>query len=238
MSLVTGANKGIGYSTAEALGRIGHEVLVGARDAGRGEEAASSLRSGGVAATFLALDVTSDEQVNAAEAWIRERYGRLDILVNNAAVKLEFHPSPPSECPIEMVRETFETNVVGTIRMIQTMLPLIRLSKGGRIVNVSSGLGSLALATTPGTKYIERPLLSYNTAKSALNSVTVQFANELRATAIKINAVDPGFTNTDMTKRAGSRTAADAAAVVVRLATIGPDGPTGGFFDEAGPVLW
>lgn len=238
MVLVTGANKGIGYSTAGALGRMGHEVLVGARDAGRGEEAARSLRSGGLAATFVVLDVTSDEQVKAAEAWIRERYGRLDILVNNAAVKLEFHPSPPSECPIEMVRETFETNVVGTIRMIQTMLPLLRLSAGARIVNVSSGLGSLALATTPGTKYIERPLLSYNTAKSALNSVTVQFANELRATAIKINAVDPGFTNTDMTKGAGSRSAAWAAAVVVRLATIGPDGPTGGFFDEAGPVPW
>lgn len=238
VSLVTGANKGIGYSTAEALGRLGHEVLVGARDAGRGEEAADSLRSGGVAATFVALDVTSDEQVKVAEAWIRERYGRLDILVNNAAVKLEFHPSPPSECPIEMVRETFETNVVGAIRMIQRMLPLLRLSAGARIVNVSSGLGSLALATTPGTKYIERPLLSYNTAKSALNSITVQFANELRATPIKINAVDPGFTNTDMTKREGSRSAAHAATAVVRLATIGPDGPTGGFFDETGPVPW
>jgi len=238
VSLVTGANKGIGYSTAEALGRMGHEVLVGARDPGRGEEAAASLRSGGVEATFVALDVTSDEQVKAAEAWIRQRYGRLDVLVNNAAVKLEFHPSRPSECPIEMVRETFETNVIGAIRVIQTMLPLIRLSTGGRIVNVSSGLGSLGLATTPGTKYIERPLLSYNTAKSALNSVTVQFANELRATAIKINAVDPGFTNTDMTRGAGSRSAAWAAAVVVGLATIGPDGPTGGFFDEAGPVPW
>ena len=94
------------------------------------------------------------------------------------------------------------------------------------------------LATTPGTKYIERPLLSYNTAKSALNSVTVQFANELRATPIKVNAVDPGFTNTDMTKREGSRRAVEAAAVVVRLATVGPDGPTGGFFDEVGPIPW
>jgi NAD(P)-dependent dehydrogenase (short-subunit alcohol dehydrogenase family) len=118
------------------------------------------------------------------------------------------------------------------------MLPLIRQAHGGRIVNVSSGLGSLTLATTLGTKYIERPLLSYNTAKSALNSVTVQFANELRATAIKVNAVDPGFTNTDMTKGAGSRSAAQAADVVVRLATVGPDGPTGGFFDETGRVPW
>jgi NAD(P)-dependent dehydrogenase (short-subunit alcohol dehydrogenase family) len=238
VALVTGANKGIGYAAAEALGHMGHEVLVGARDPDRGEEAAGSLRSGGVAATFVALDITNDDQVKAAEAWIRKRYGRLDILVNNAAVKLEFHPSEPSGCPIDMVRETFETNVLGPIRMIQTMLPLIRRAPRGRIVNVSSGLGSLTLATTPGTKYIERPLLSYNTAKSALNSVTVQFANELRATPIKVNAVDPGFTNTDMTKRTGTRSAARAAEVVVDLATIGPDGPTGGFFDEAGAVPW
>ncbi len=238
MSLVTGANKGIGYSVAEAFGRLGHEVLIGARDRGRGEEAARALRAGGAAATFVALDITSDEQVKAAEEWIRKCHGRLDVLVNNAAVKLEFHPSEPSSCPLEVVRETFETNVLGTIRMIQSMLPLLRKASAARIVNVSSGLGSLTLATTPGTKYIERPLLSYHTAKSALNSVTVQFANELRSTAIKVNAVDPGFTNTDMTRRSGSRRADQAAEVVVRLATVGADGPTAGFFDEAGPVPW
>lgn len=238
MSLVTGANKGIGYAVAEALGRLGHEVLVGARDHERGEQAAHALRAGGAAATFVALDVTSDDQVKAAEEWIRARHGQLDVLVNNAAVKLEFHPSAPSECQLDTVRETFETNVLGTIRMIQTMLPLLRQAPAARIVNVSSGLGSLTLATTPGTKYIDRPLLSYNTAKSALNSVTVQFANELRATPIKVNAVDPGFTNTDMTKGSGSRRADQAAEVVVRFATIGADGPTGGFFDEAGPVPW
>lgn len=238
VSLVTGANKGIGYAVAEALGRLGHDVLVGARDPERGEEAAHALRAGGAAATFVALDVTSDDQVKAAEGWIRARHGRLDILVNNAAVKLEFHPSAPSQCHLDTVRETFETNVLGTIRMIQTMLPLLREAPAARIVNVSSGLGSLTLATTPGTKYIDRPLLSYNTSKSALNSVTVQFANELRVTSIKVNAVDPGFTNTDMTKRSGSRRAGQAAEVVVRVATLGTDGPTGGFFNEAGPVPW
>jgi NAD(P)-dependent dehydrogenase (short-subunit alcohol dehydrogenase family) len=238
VALVTGASKGIGLAVAEALGRMGCEVLVGARHPGMGEEAARTLRDLGLAATFVALDITSDELVRAAADRIGRRYGRLDVLVNNAAVKLEFHPSPPSECAIEMVWDTFETNVIGTIRVVQQMLPLLRLAPQGRIVNVSSGLGSLTLATTDGSRYMERPLLSYNTAKAALNAVTVQFANELRSTAIKVNAVDPGFTNTDMTKRMGSRTAAQAAAVVARWATVGPEGPTGGFFDENGPVPW
>jgi NAD(P)-dependent dehydrogenase (short-subunit alcohol dehydrogenase family) len=137
-----------------------------------------------------------------------------------------------------VVRETFETNVFGTIQVIQAMLPLLRRSDAPRIVNMSSGLGSLTLATTEGTKYRERPLLSYNTSKAALNSVTVQFANELRHTRIKVNAADPGYTNTAMTKSTGDRSAEQGAAVAIRLALLPDDGPTGCFFDESGELPW
>ena len=156
----------------------------------------------------------------------------------NAAVKFEFAPSPPSQASLRIVRQTFETNVFGTMAVIQAMLPLMRRSVAGRIVNVSSGLGSLSLSTTAGTKYQAKPLLSYNVAKSAVNSLTVQFANELLDSNIKVNAVDPGYTSTDMTLQAGGRTAEQAAAIAIRLATIPDDGPTAGFFDERGPLPW
>jgi NAD(P)-dependent dehydrogenase (short-subunit alcohol dehydrogenase family) len=184
------------------------------------------------------LDITRAEDVERAAAWIDDRFGRLDVLINNAAIKLEWHPSPPSAASLSLVRQTFETNVFGTMAVIQAMLPLLRKARAARIVNVSSGLGSLDLATTDGTKYRERPLLSYNVAKAAVNSLTVQFANELRHTSIKVNAVDPGYTNTDMTLGTGSRTTEEAATVAIRLATVGDDGPTGGFFDERGSLPW
>jgi NAD(P)-dependent dehydrogenase (short-subunit alcohol dehydrogenase family) len=237
VALVTGANKGIGFSIAEGIGRLGYEVLVGARDRQRGQAATDELIGGGIRAHLVPLDITQEAEIKSAAAWIDERFGRLDVLVNNAAVKLEWHPSPPSEASLALVRQTFETNVFGTMTVIQAMLPLLRKAASGRIINLSSGLGSLTMATTEGTKYRERPLLSYNVAKAAVNSLTVQFANELRGTSVTVNAVDPGYTNTDMTLGTGNRTPDDAAAVVVRLAT-SVEAPTGGFFDERGPVPW
>jgi NAD(P)-dependent dehydrogenase (short-subunit alcohol dehydrogenase family) len=237
VALVTGANKGIGFATAAGLGRLGITALLGARDEARGVAAVSRLRGDGLDARFLHLDVTDEASVQLAVRSVEEDLGRLDILVNNAAIKLEVTPSPPSECTLAMVSETFETNVFGSIRVLLAMLPLLRRSDAPRIVNVSSGLGSLTLATTEGTKYIERPLLSYNPSKAALNSVTVQFANELRGTPFKVNAADPGYTNTDMTG-SGERGADEGAAIVIRLATLPDDGPTGMFFDERGELPW
>jgi NAD(P)-dependent dehydrogenase (short-subunit alcohol dehydrogenase family) len=237
VALVTGANKGIGEAVAGGLARRGFRVALGARDAPRGRAAEARLHDEGLDAHFVALDVDDDASVTAAVKTIERDLGRLDVVVNNAALKLERAPSPPSGCALDTVRQTFETNVFGAIRIILATLPLLRRSPAPRIVNVSSGLGSLGLATTEGSRYQAKPLLSYNVSKAALNSVTVQFANELRGTNFKINAVDPGYTNTDMTSD-GRRTPAEAATVVIELATLASEGPTGHFFDERGELPW
>jgi NAD(P)-dependent dehydrogenase (short-subunit alcohol dehydrogenase family) len=242
VALVTGANKGIGLAVAARLARLGHAVYLGSRDARRGADAAAALRADGIEVTPIELDVTDDATVRSAVATIDRADGRLDVLVNNAAVKFELAPSPPSECSLDLVRETFETNVFGAIRLTLAMLPLLRRSLSPRIVNVSSGLGSLALAADPSSRYSTIPLLTYNPSKAALNSVTLQFANELRDTAFKVNAADPGYTNTDMTRAdargGGARTADEAAQVIIDLATLPADGPTGCFFDERGALPW
>lgn len=238
IALVTGANKGIGHEVASQLGALGYTVLVGARDAARGQAAVEQLSAAGLLANFLPLDVTSEASIAGAAQRIEETHGRLDVLVNNAAIKLEFHPAPPSACTMHLVRETFETNVFGLMAVTLAMLPLLRRAPSARIVNVSSGLGSLTLSATVGTKWNDKPMLSYNVSKSAVNSVTVQFANELRGSAIKVNAADPGYTHTDMTLRQGGKPVDRGAAVVVRLATLPDDGPTGAFFDENGEMPW
>lgn len=237
VALVTGANKGIGEAVAAGLARGGFAVVLGARDASRGRAAEARLQEEGLVARFVRLDVDDDASVTAAVHAIERDIGRLDVVVNNAALKLERAPSPPSECGLDTVRRTFETNVFGAIRVILAALPLLERSPAPRIVNVSSGLGSLGLATTEGSRYQAKPLLSYNVSKAALNAVTVQFANEFRDTLFKINSVDPGYTNTDMTGD-GTRTAAEAAKVVIELTTLAADGPTGHFFDERGELPW
>ena len=240
MALVTGANKGIGFAVAAGLGRLGATVLVGARDPGRGAAAAARLVSDGIVARPIRLDVDDDTSVCAAIGEIEHEVGALDVLVNNAAVKLEVSPSPPSAADVATVRATFETNVFGAIRVTLAALPLLRRSARPRVVNVSSVLGSTTLAATPSSPIAGLPLLAYNSSKAALNSVTVQFANELRETSFKINAADPGYTRTDMTaqSRWTDRDTVAAADVVVRLATLPDDGPTGCFFDEHGEVPW
>lgn len=237
VALITGANKGIGEAVAAGLARRGLRVALGARDARRGLAAETRLQAEELDARFLALDVDDDASVSEAVHVIERDFGRLDVVVNNAAVKLERAPSPPSECTLDVVRRTFETNVFGAIRVTLATLPLLRRSPAPRIVNVSSGLASLGLATTDGSRYQTKPLLSYNVSKAALNSVTVQFANELRGTNFKVNAVDPGYTNTDMTGD-GTRTPTEAATIVLEMATLTADGPTGQFFDERGELPW
>jgi NAD(P)-dependent dehydrogenase (short-subunit alcohol dehydrogenase family) len=235
-ALVTGANKGIGFEIARQLGQQGYTVLLGARDTTRGEQAAAKLRNEGLEAHFLPLDVSDDSSITAAAATIRERFGALDMLVNNAGVQLD--DLPPSQLPIEVLRQTFEINVFGVVRVTQAMLPLLRASSAARIVNLGSAMGSLTLTSDPHNLRSGYWQLAYASSKAALNAVTVQFANELRATGIKVNAADPGYVATDLTGQQGFNSVEDGAIPAVRLATLSADGPTAGFFNIDGAMPW
>jgi NAD(P)-dependent dehydrogenase (short-subunit alcohol dehydrogenase family) len=220
------------------LATLGAVMFVGARDVSGAQDVVDELRHDGFDADVLAVDITDDVSVADARNAIQTQRGRLDILVNNAAIKLEHHPSPPSVASLDDVRLTLETNVLGTIRVTQAMLPLLLASSHPRIVILSSGLGSLTWASTVGTKYQSRPLLSYNTSKAALNMVTVLFANEFRETALRVNAVDPGPVNTPMTRQMATRDPSEGARPVIDALLVADEGPTGCFFDERGTVPW
>ncbi len=236
IALVTGANKGIGYEIAAGLGALGWSVGVGARNEERREAAVEKLRSGGVEAFGVPLDVTDDASVAAAARLVEERAGRLDVLVNNAGV-IGGVPQEPTRVDLATVRTAVETNVIGVIRVTNAMLPLLRRSASPRIVNMSSSVGSLTRQTTPGAE--TGPIsVAYAPSKTFLNAVTVQYAKELRDTNILINAACPGYCATDLNGFRGVRTPQQGAAIAIRLATLPDDGPTGGFFEDAGVVPW
>ena len=236
VALITGANKGIGKEIARQLGAQGMTVLIGARDQGRGEEAAVELKAGGADAHAIRIDVTDAASIEAAARQIESEYGRLDILVNNAGIALD--RGPASALDLETLRRTYETNVFGVFAVTQAMLPLLRKSEAGRIVNHSSGLGSLTQNSDPNWGFAGVKPLAYNSSKAALNMMTVIFAAELKDTGIKVNAADPGYTATDLNQHSGPRTVEQGATAAVRLATLPADGPTGGYFDEDGVVPW
>lgn len=238
IALVTGANKGIGLEIARGLGRLGAIVLVGARRADAGEAAAAELRGEGIDARFVQIDITDADSIFAAAERIERDHGRLDILINNAAVSLN-KGVPPSAADIGLLRETFETNVFGVIAVTQKMLPLLRAAPAARIVNMSSGLGSLALTLKlgPTAPFVFNRLMAYNISKTAVNAVTVQFAVELAETDIKVNAAGPKLSATALSGGQGSPPA-EAAGIAIRLALIGPDGPTGGLYGDDGQIPW
>ena len=229
IALVTGANKGIGFEIARQLTEADVEVIVGARSQERGMTAADAI-----GAQFVQLDVNDEASAADAASSVERDYGRLDILVNNAGVLHELHRPLPSETPMEIVRRTYATNVFGVIVVTNAFLPLLRRSPAGRIVNLSSRFSSLTRALEPGRMI----LLAYNSSKTALNAVTLQYANELRETPIKINIVDPGHCATDINGRTGERTAAEAARLPVQFALLPNEGPTGSFVSEEGVVPW
>jgi NAD(P)-dependent dehydrogenase (short-subunit alcohol dehydrogenase family) len=236
VALVTGANKGIGLEIARQLAREGVLVFLGARDEARGRAAAEKLRAEGLEARSLRLDVSDERSAAAAATSLEKDPGRLDILVNNAGIAID--DAPPSSVSGEVLRRTYETNVFGLVRVTQALLPLLRRSAAGRIVNLSSSLGSLGLQSDPSSPFASVHYLAYNSSKTAVNAITVQFAHELRDTPIKINAADPGYVATDMTRHQGVRSVEQGAATPVRLAMLPPDGPTGGFFNDDGRVPW
>jgi NAD(P)-dependent dehydrogenase (short-subunit alcohol dehydrogenase family) len=232
--LVTGANKGIGFEVSRELGRAGFTVLLGARDTARGEEAASKLRGEGLDVRFVTADLNHAVESGAALArQIGEEFGRLDVLVNNAGIA-DREDGPASTVGIETLRRTFETNFFGTVAFTQPLLPLLRVAPSARIVNVSSGLGSLAINGDPGTPFYHAKILAYNASKAALNMFTVDLAYDLRDTKIKVNSACPGYTATDLNNHTGPQTVEEGAIAIVRLAQLPEDGPTGTFTHKDG----
>ncbi len=239
VALITGANKGIGYEVARQLGRDhGMTVLLGCRDEARGQEAADRLKAESVDAQAIPLDVTDPASVRKAAGRIERDFGgQLDVLVNNAGVAPDL--SLPSQTDLEKFQATHATNVFGPVAVTTTLLPLLRRSSAGRIVNVSSSLGSLAGNSKPEPGFSDYKLVAYNSSKAALNMQTVLFAAELaQDTPIKVNSACPGYCATDLNNHQGTRTVEEGSRVIVCLATLPQDGPTGGFFNEDGPVSW
>jgi NAD(P)-dependent dehydrogenase (short-subunit alcohol dehydrogenase family) len=232
VALITGANKGIGFAIASALAARGLTVLVGARDAARGETAAQRIAGD---ARAWPLDVTRADSIAAAFSRIQRELGRLDVLVNNAGIATF---DAPSSASLDDVRAVFETNVFGVIAVTQAMLPLLRAAPAGRVVNVSTRLGSLTAITDPAFPMRGIGGVAYGPSKSALNAITVAFAQELATTNIKVNAACPGHTATDLNGHSGPRTVTEAAKEPVRLALLGDDGPTGTFSNNAGIIPW
>lgn len=217
ITLITGANKGLGHETARRLAEAGHTVLLGARDAGQGKRAADEL-----GAEFVPLDVTEDASVGAAADHVRARYGRLDVLVNNAGI---VGPRGPlADTTAAEVLATLDTNVLGVVRLIHAFLPLLRAAAAPRIVNVSSGTGRLTWQHESGWPQERAPAV-YSTSKAALTMLTLHYAHALPD--VRVNAAFPGYTATDLNDGQGIQTPTEGTDAIVRLATLPPDGPTG-----------
>ncbi|MEO6727088.1 MAG: SDR family oxidoreductase [Blastocatellia bacterium] len=239
IALVTGANKGIGFETVRQLAKQGTTVLLGARDEKRGSEAAEKLKGEGLDVQFLQLDVNNTASQDSAAKFIADKFGKLDILVNNAGVAHDYRV-PASQGTLEQWRNTFETNMFNLVSLTQKLLPLIKESDAGRIVNLTSILGSLTLNTDPKSPIAAASSsgTAYNASKAALNMFTVHLANELKSTSIKVNAAHPGWVKTDMGGEQAPMELADGAKTSVWLATLPEDGPTGGYFHLGEPLPW
>lgn len=232
-TLITGANKGLGHETARRLVAAGHTVYIGSRDAERGRRAAEEL-----GARAVVLDVTDDASVEAAVAVV-EAGGGLDVLINNAGIESRGPGNEvvgAADVTADLMRETFETNVFGTVRVTHAFLPLLRRSAAPVVVNLSSGLASLTRVSEPGTPTHAYPGVAYPASKTAVNMVTVQYAKAFPD--MRINAVEPGFTRTDLNGNTGVQSVEEGAEIIVRMALVGPDGPTGGYFAAEGPLPW
>ncbi|MET4677045.1 MULTISPECIES: SDR family oxidoreductase [unclassified Luteibacter] len=237
ISLITGANKGIGFEVARQLGKAGHRVLLGARDASRGNEAVKTLQAEGIDVRYIAVDLTDPASLTAAAADIEANEGHLDVLVNNAGISLQ-GDGLPGAADLAVVRQIFDTNFFGAVAVTQALLPLLKKSRSGRIVNVSSGLGSITLNNDPTWEYAAVKLLGYNGSKAAMNMFTVLLAAELKEHGIKVNAANPGYTATDLNGHSGPQTIPEGAAETVRLALLPDEGPTGGFSATEGTDPW
>jgi len=239
IALITGANKGLGLEMARQLGRAGVTVILAARDSQKGEAAAAKLRSEGFDAQALKLDVTDPKDYAAAAAFLNEKFGRLDILINNAGISAEsFGSGKPSTTTDEVIHQTFDTNFFAPVALTKALLPLLKKSDAGRIVNMSSILGSQTLHADPASPIYNFKSLSYDASKAALNSFTIHLAHELKDTKIKVNSAHPGWVKTDMGTDAAPMEIPEGGKTGVELALLSEDGPTGGFFHLGQRLPW
>jgi NAD(P)-dependent dehydrogenase (short-subunit alcohol dehydrogenase family) len=237
IALVTGANKGLGFEISRQLGKLGATVILGSRDKKRGLAAVEKLKAEGIDAHSLIIDVAHEPSVDRAADFIGQEYGRLDILVNNAGI-MEDKTFKPTTIPHDILHDVFETNFFGVVSVTQAMIPLLLKSEAGRVVNVSSSLGSLTLQSDPAGPFGDFKFLAYDSSKAALNALTIHFAHELRGTAIKVNSACPGWVKTDMGGAEAPGTVESGADTPVWLATLPADGPSGGFFNSRKAVPW
>jgi NAD(P)-dependent dehydrogenase (short-subunit alcohol dehydrogenase family) len=230
IAVVTGANKGIGFEICRQLAQHGVNVVLTARDRGRGEKAAAVLQREGLNAIFHALDVTDPKQIQALTEYMARAHGRCDILVNNAGIMIDKRGAAVLEMQVETLRTTLETNFYGPLQISQALVPLMRRHRYGRIVNLSSGLGQLE-GMGDGTP-------AYRASKAALNALTLMFAAATKGSGILVNSMCPGWVRTDMGGASANRSVEDGARTAVWLATLADDGPTGGFFRDRRPIAW
>jgi NAD(P)-dependent dehydrogenase (short-subunit alcohol dehydrogenase family) len=240
IALITGANKGIGFETARQLAKTGVHVLIGARDAAKGQAAVQTLQAEGLSAELLELDVTQEASVKAAAQSVTQRHGKLDILISNAGINPEFPQGIFSfeQLPLDLLMQIYQTNVFGSFLAMREFLPLLRKSDAGRIVNVSSSVGSLTDQSNPDSPAYGMTTTGYNSSKAALNALTIQLAKQLTDTNIKVNSICPGWVQTDMGTEAAPRTVAEGVRIIMQMATLPQDGPNGGFFNEDGIIPW
>ncbi|WP_375429569.1 SDR family oxidoreductase [uncultured Sphingomonas sp.] len=237
VALVTGANKGIGLEIARQLAQAGVFVIIGARDPARAKAAVDDLSSQGLAVQSVEIDLDDHASIAAAAETIRAEHGRLDILVNNAGI-VDAEDGPPTASSPEAARRIMSTNFIGTLAVTQALLPLLRQSLSGRIVNLASSLGSLTLNGDPTSPYYSARLIGYNASKAALNMLTVQLSEELRDTPIVVNSVSPGYVKTDLTGHGGFLTPEEGARLPVEYALLGEDAVSGRFVEASGETPW
>jgi NAD(P)-dependent dehydrogenase (short-subunit alcohol dehydrogenase family) len=238
--LITGANKGLGLEAARRLGLLGWKVFLGSRDRGRGQTAVEKLAADGVDAVLVQLDVTSDESVADALELVSAHTDRLDVLINNAGAP--GGAVPPAEATADELHAVYDANVYGPVRVTHAFLPLLQAADNPRVVMVSSAGGAFSVVLDPEQPVSKMHELAYTSSKTALNMITVRYAQALPG--IKFNLVTPGetakhtFAATDMNNHLGQLTVTEGTDSIVRMATIGPDGPTGTFEDRLGPIAW
>ena len=245
VAFITGANRGVGFETAKKLGKLGIFPVIGSRNEAQGKAAVAKLKEAGIEADSIKFDVSNKEDYKSVYDYFESKFGKLDILVNNAGMSLEGDPAKAigkenatSGLSEEVLRGTLEANFFGVVFSTQALLPLIKKSDAGRIVNVSSNLGSLTLHSDPSVSISAVKMFAYDTSKTALNSFTIHLAHELKNTAIKVNSVHPGWIHTELGGSAAPMTPEDGASTSVRLATLSADGPTGGFFHLEEILPW